>query len=204
MWHLLLFWSLQVLLLCSWADLLTPSSLAGQLSKSRRANHTPSLQKEKVNSQFSQCNWSSGAQYKSMLPMPHTQSVLWFLQLSKLSTVFKKRRAWFYHFQYPLKYTACTFLNKQQLYGSFLTPAHLEWKISFSCMSLCLFSFALHKNKKINCPVCCTWCSNRCLQGETQWSHMRKSFQGAPTLRQLQVVVNDIFCQATEHTHSLQ
>lgn len=33
---------------------------------------------------------------------------------------------------------------------------------------------------------------------------MRKSFQGAPTLRQLQVVVNDIFCQATEHTHSLQ
>lgn len=130
--------------------------------------------------------------------MPHTQSVLWFLQLSKLSTVFKKRRAWFYHFQYPLKYTACIFLNKQQLYGSFLTPAHLEWKISFSFMSLCLLSFALHKNKKINCPVCCAWCSNRCLQGETQWSHMRKSFQGAPTLRQLQVVVNDIFCQATD------
>lgn len=61
---------------CSWADLLTLNSLASQLSKSRKANQTPSLQKEKVNSQFFQCKWGSRAQYKSMLPMPHTQSVL--------------------------------------------------------------------------------------------------------------------------------
>lgn len=78
----------------SWADLFTLNS--------------PVLcKKEKVHSQFVQCNRGSGIQCRSTLLVPSTQSVLKFLQLNYIILIFRKgRRAWFYHFQHPLKYTA--------------------------------------------------------------------------------------------------
>lgn len=144
---------------CSWADLFTQDSPVDQLSKSRRANHGPSLQKEKINSQFVWCNRSSGIQCIGMLLIPHTQPLLKFLQLKYVIHIFKKRRrAYFYHFQYPLKYTAHK-LHKQQLYSSFpsITCSSRMKSIFFMYISMSVLLLHFTRTKKI-CPVCCASC----------------------------------------------
>lgn len=75
---------------CVWADLFTLNSAVDQSSKSRRQNHAP-LNKEKLHSQFVQCNRGSGIQCRSIHLILSTNSVLKHLQLNYFQLLFLKR-----------------------------------------------------------------------------------------------------------------
>lgn len=97
------------------------------------------------------------------------------------------------------------FTNNNFIVLSRLSLAHLEWKISFSCTSLCLFSFCTSQEQKrsVQFAVHRVW---QVFEGKAKMISYAPVLPRAPILCQPQVVVSYVLPshRRTEHTCSLQ